>query len=77
MTEQELRALVREAIVRHAGGAGMTPSPAPPVAYGQAARRHASHALFVLPSGADAEGPCIIEPSVPCSHCGYCKSYGH
>jgi threonine dehydrogenase-like Zn-dependent dehydrogenase len=20
---------------------------------------------------------CVIEPSVPCDHCGYCKSHGH
>ena len=21
-------------------------------------------------------GSCVIEPSVPCTHCGYCRSYG-
>ena len=36
-------------------------------------RGHASHAQFAFPTP-DA---CVIEPSVPCSHCGYCKSYGH
>ena len=75
MTEEEMRALVRDAIARHTRG-GTNPSMAAP-ASGPAARVHASHALFVLPSGFDAEGPCIIEPSVPCNHCGYCKSYGH
>ena len=84
MTEQELRALVREAIAerrsgvpadsaRHVGGR----MPAPPASALTHAREHASHGLFVLPSGADADGPCIIEPAVRCNHCGYCKSLGH
>jgi hypothetical protein len=33
--------------------------------------------MFMLPAGADGDGPCIIEPAVTCNHCGYCKSYGH
>jgi hypothetical protein len=33
--------------------------------------------MFTVPSGADADGPCIIEPAVMCNHCGYCKSMGH
>lgn len=39
---------------------------------------HVSHAQFSL--GAAAPGsslPCVIEPAVPCDHCGYCKSLGH
>ncbi len=39
---------------------------------------HVSHAQFAL--GAAASGtamPCVIEPAVPCDHCGYCKSLGH
>lgn len=70
MTEQELRALVREAVARHTGSA----KGASPLA---SVRHHASHALFVLPAGNDTGGPCIIEPAVTCTHCGYCKSYGH
>ena len=23
------------------------------------------------------EANCLIEPAVPCTHCGYCRSYGH
>lgn len=38
---------------------------------------HASHARFTLPRGADGDGPCLIEPSVRCNHCGYCQSMGH
>lgn len=76
MTEQEIRALVRDAIARQAGGHGHIT----PVAGGVQAsgfRLHPSHGLFMLPAGSDTDGPCIIEPSVLCTHCGYCKSYGH
>lgn len=89
MTDEELRTLVRDAIARHVGdpsapvghpsapvghpfrGAGGTPAAVVPVGY------HASHMMFAVPAGADADGPCIIEPAVRCNHCGYCKSYGH
>jgi hypothetical protein len=74
MNEQELRLLVREAIARHLGGAG-TIAPSQPRTVEPV--HHFSHGLFVVPSGGDSEGPCIIEPSVMCNHCGYCKSYGH
>ena len=73
MTEAELRALVREAISRHLAGA--TTGPSPPRQF--APSPHASHGLFVVPDGSDGEGPCLIEPTVMCNHCGYCKAYGH
>ena len=73
MTETELRALVRDAIARHTAPA---PSQA---AHGLFDRMepHPSHGLFRLTSGADTDGPCLIEPTVACNHCGYCKSLGH
>lgn len=70
MTEQELRALVRDAIARHTG-APSGPAAAPPF------RLHASHGVLMVPAGSDMDGPCLIEPTVMCNHCGYCKSYGH
>jgi hypothetical protein len=73
MNEQELRALVREAIARHGAGAShLAPRPAPAFFH-----LHASHGMFTLPAGAETGGPCLIEPAVMCNHCGYCKSYGH
>ena len=76
MTEQELRALVREAIARHLEGpgapAGTAPSTFVPVA--SVVQAHLSHAKFALPSLGEA---CLIEPAVACNHCGFCKSYGH
>jgi hypothetical protein len=76
MTEQELRALVREAIARHLPPAGPDAgaSAVQPVAV---LRAHLSHAQFVMPAGMDTDGPCLIEPAVQCNHCGFCKSYGH
>ena len=71
MTEQELRVLVRQTIARHNE---RTTSPKP---FRPAPSIHASHVMFAVPAGSDAEGPCLIEPAVPCTHCGYCRSYGH
>lgn len=72
MTEQDLRALIRDAIATHAGHTA-NPVPAP----ASSARQHPSHTLISLPAGFDGDGLCIIEPAVACNHCGYCKSLGH
>jgi len=71
-TDAELRALVREAIQAQS-------RPAVSAAGVQALswRGHASHGTLPLPRGGDGEGACLIEPSVPCNHCGYCLSMGH
>ena len=74
MTEAELRALVRDAVAQHLGGHGARSSAVAPLPAVAPGRGHASHVMFVLPSGDSA---CLIEPSVACTHCGYCKSYGH
>jgi len=75
MTDDELRALVREAIAKHLG----TGAPAPPAAAAPtpAWRTHVSFGKFLLPRGDDEGGPCLIEPTVSCNHCGFCQSYGH
>ena len=75
MSEPELRALVRDVVARHVHHEGMSQESVPGVA--SVSRRHASHAMFMLPEGSDTDGPCLIEPAVMCNHCGYCKSYGH
>jgi hypothetical protein len=74
MTDQELRALVRDAIARHLGDQkGATPEVAPVPPW----RSHPSFGKFLVASGAEQDGPCLIEPSVHCNHCGFCQSYGH
>jgi hypothetical protein len=72
MTDQDLRAMIRDSIVRHAGGAGRTaPDPA------SAFSAHVSHLRLPVVRGADDDGACIIEPAVRCNHCGFCQSLGH
>lgn len=79
MTDEQLRALVRDAVARHLGltpsgeAGALSPGAVPP-------RMHPSHYRYVsLQRGTEgeADGPCIIEPAVTCNHCGYCQSHGH
>jgi hypothetical protein len=72
MTDQELRALVRDAIARHLGTGG--PDAAPPTV---SCAAHASHARFQLLPVDDGDTSCIVEPGVRCNHCGFCQSYGY
>jgi hypothetical protein len=69
MNEEDLRALVREAVARRLGADAPRTDPQPLVF-----AAHASHYRYALP---ESGGPCLIEPSVPCNHCGYCQSHGH
>jgi hypothetical protein len=77
MTDQELRAMIRDSIARHAGGAGAArlpgSAPDPVVAF----NAHVSHLRLPLVRASDDDGACIIEPAVRCNHCGYCQSLGH
>jgi hypothetical protein len=72
MNEQELKALVREAIARHMGEASAEAQTS-----GRVPTAHPSFHRYALPSGSDMAGPCLIEPAVRCSHCGYCQSHGY
>jgi hypothetical protein len=74
MTDEELRTIVRDAVLRHLAVAphapgAPAPSPAPPY--------HPGFARYALPRGTELEGPCLIEPAVRCNHCGYCQSHGY
>lgn len=85
MTDDELRALVRDSVARHLGKAAVTSSPrpvptlaprlSPPAGHASPWQQHPSHHLYVSLVGTGEA--CVIEPSVPCDHCGYCKSHGH
>ena len=84
MTDDELRALVREAIARHlpgtAGAAGSSGSSGSSGSAGSAAppwRAHPSFGKYLVPRGTEQDGPCLIEPTVHCNHCGFCQSHGH
>jgi hypothetical protein len=83
VTDDELRRLVRDAVLRQLGKPTSAPvpvlheslpqasSPARPAAPWSG---HASHYQYVIVNPADT---CVIEPGVGCNHCGYCKSHGH
>jgi len=77
VNDDQLRALVRDAVHRRLAslsGEPAAPGPredTPNVTF----QHHASHDVYLtLVNVGDA---CLIEPSVPCSHCNYCKSHGH
>jgi hypothetical protein len=81
MTDDELRAMVRQAIARVQSAAVPSPHLPHPLQQSHLSHplhlSHPSHLTFSVPSGSESEGPCIIEPTVMCNHCGYCKSMGH
>jgi hypothetical protein len=72
MNEDALRAMIRESIARHLRQHQHDEDAAPrvPVQF----VGHASHFRYTLP---ESGGPCLIEPTVACNHCGYCQSHGH
>jgi hypothetical protein len=71
MDEQALRELVRQAVARHLRGAEERDDD---VVRPLVLTAHASHYRYALP---ESDGPCMIEPTVRCNHCGYCQSHGH
>jgi hypothetical protein len=70
MNEDTLRALVRDAVARHLGAENAPAAPRQPLTF-------AAHPSFFRYSLQPSDGPCLIEPSVECNHCGYCESHGH
>ena len=85
MHDDDLRALIRDAIARHLGPSdGRDGSPSRPNGSGPASLRlgegwksHLSHGRFVFLAPTDPDAPCVVEPQVRCHHCGFCQSYGH
>ena len=74
MNEDALRALVRETIAR-VQSRGDLPVGGPPQLLDMInLAPHPSNYQYNLPP---SDGPCIIEPGVPCNHCGYCQTHGH
>jgi hypothetical protein len=78
MNDHELRQLIRESIARHSGlpsAHGAEAGSSSGTGHGDPAA--AGFARFPMLRSGDETGACVIEPSVPCNHCGYCLSYGH
>ena len=71
MNEDALRALVRDTIARITAGQPRASAPDPATLIDPA---HPSHYKYNL---TPTDGPCLIEPGVPCNHCGYCQTHGH
>lgn len=69
MNEDAIRQLVRETLARHLAAPPNADARLPLAFVG-----HGSHYRYTLPPSG---GPCLIEPTVQCSHCGYCESHGH
>ena len=81
MNDDELRALVREAVHRHLGATA-------PV---RVAAGHPIEGVPTTPPNTGTlltfcrytvqrvsdDGMCLIEPAVRCNHCGYCECHGH
>jgi hypothetical protein len=78
MTEDDLRALVRQAVTRHlaADGTADAANPGLPHSGPGAPGIHPSFGRYLLPREPGSDGACLIEPSVKCNHCGYCLSHG-
>ena len=86
MTEDDLRALVRQAVTRHvyqslengdqAGASGLAAgaSGENPGAPGPGV--HPSFGRYLLAREPGHDDRCLIEPGVKCNHCGYCQSHG-
>jgi threonine dehydrogenase-like Zn-dependent dehydrogenase len=75
MDEQQLRAVIRSVVDRRLGRGMRTETALSTEAHEPLEATHVSHHVYVtLVNGGDA---CLIEPSVPCNHCNFCKSHGH
>lgn len=83
MTEEQLRAIVREVVARHLAPPVQGPAfPGSVTAAGLLSpgplwKDHASHVRLALKTGGQTDGPCMVEPVVPCTHCGFCQSFGY
>jgi len=79
MNDHELRNLARDIVARRlsrrTGDSGPATAADETVATDRQCEQHASHGMYVtLINVGEA---CLIEPAVPCNHCGYCRSHGH
>ncbi len=74
MNEDVLREMIRHSISRHLDALAGAPAEGALAPASVHAVGHASHFRYMLP---ESGGPCLIEPTVACNHCGYCESHGH
>jgi len=77
MNEDELRALIRQAVDKHLGSVRSAEAP-----QDEQARRRTSAEVSIAfgqyqLERAAGDTSCLIEPAVRCNHCGFCKCHGH
>lgn len=74
MSDIDLRALVRDAVRRHISQP-VAAGPAPAARRPESGGLSLAEGLYVaLVNHTD---DCLIEPTVRCNHCGYCKTHGY
>ncbi len=78
MNDDELRALVRDAIQKHLGPGPSTSgtNSLAPLALGTLGTLSMAFSRYKVQRVSD-DGMCLIEPAVRCNHCGYCECHGH
>ena len=78
MNDDELRSLIRVAIQKHMSSASAPEVRLKPDATGvvEVSAQSISFGQYRIERNA-GDTECIIEPSVQCNHCGYCKCHGH
>lgn len=81
MNEDELRALIRQAVEKHLGSASAREIPGElrrDAAFGRGGEPVVSISFgqYQL-ERAPGDTSCLIEPAVRCNHCGFCKCHGH
>jgi hypothetical protein len=77
ISDSDLRALVRDVIAQGVKTDRPQADAQPVQSDASATGLHVSHQRLTRLTSADADGFCLIEPTVRCSRCGYCLSLGH
>jgi hypothetical protein len=74
MTEDQLRALVRQIVAERMAAGARHDHASPPL---PEPTSHFSHGLLRMAPSVQKGQPCVIEPHVACGLCGFCQSLGH
>jgi hypothetical protein len=83
VNDDEVRALVREAIHKHLGATASGPTSLAPVPSSCVEKGPAGVSPLLLSFSryeiqrVSDDGMCLIEPAVRCNRCGYCECHGH
>jgi hypothetical protein len=76
MNDDELRALIRQAVEKHLHSRSAETPQFEPERRRAAPEVSISFGQYHLERAPD-DTMCLIEPAVRCNHCGFCKCHGH